>query len=205
MQFCVRKFVAGLSDDISPPSHSPSRWLLSIKPTGTLICGVLIQKVISENVLVVPVLAPPVRHQAITWNYDDSFSIGPFGTNFNEIWFKIRKLSLKKMYSKMWSAMCLLGDNELRVHPGCIRNTILVTTSSADVPGILTHWGQSKMTAVFQTTFSNAFSWMKIVPFWWKFHWNLLPMVQSKIIIGSDNGLVPVRRQAIIWTNESLS
>ena len=107
MQFCVRKFVAGLSDDISPPSHSPSRWLLSIKPTGTLICGVLIQKVISENVLVVPVLAPPVRHQAITWNYDDSFSIGPFGTNFNEIWFKIRKLSLKKMYSKMWSAMCL--------------------------------------------------------------------------------------------------
>ena len=27
---------------------------------------------------------------------------------------------------------------------------------------VLTHWGRDKMAAIFQTTFSNAFSWMKI-------------------------------------------
>ena len=26
----------------------------------------------------------------------------------------------------------------------------------------LTHWGRDKMAAIFQTTFSNAFSWMKM-------------------------------------------
>ena len=34
------------------------------------------------------------------------------------------------------------------------------------------------MAAIFQTTFSNAFSWMKIVVFCWKFHWNLFPEIQ---------------------------
>ena len=28
---------------------------------------------------------------------------------------------------------------------------------------------------------SNAFSWMKIFEFWWKFHWNLFPRVQLTI------------------------
>ena len=29
----------------------------------------------------------------------------------------------------------------------------------------LTHWGPDKMAAIFQTTFSNGFSWMKIFEF----------------------------------------
>ena len=37
------------------------------------------------------------------------------------------------------------------------------------------------MAAAFQTTFSNAFSWMKIASFWWKFHWNLFPRVHLTI------------------------
>ena len=37
----------------------------------------------------------------------------------------------------------------------------------------LTHWGWDKMAAIFQTTFSNAFSWIKK-----KFHWLLFPRVQ---------------------------
>ena len=28
---------------------------------------------------------------------------------------------------------------------------------------LLTHWGRDKMAAIFQTTLSNAFSWMKIL------------------------------------------
>ena len=38
--------------------------------------------------------------------------------------------------------------------------------------------------------------------FWLKFHWSLFVSVQLTIpSIGSDNGLAPNRRQAIIWTN----
>ena len=44
--------------------------------------------------------------------------------------------------------------------------------------GSLTHWGQSKMAATFQMTFSNRFSWMKMYEFWLKFNWSLFLGVQ---------------------------
>ena len=45
----------------------------------------------------------------------------------------------------------------------------------------LTHWGWDKMAAVFQTTLSNAFSWIKMLWFWLKFHWSLFLLVQLTI------------------------
>ena len=45
----------------------------------------------------------------------------------------------------------------------------------------LTHWRRDKMTAIFQTAFSIAFSWVTIVVFWWKFHWTLFPWIQLTI------------------------
>ena len=67
----------------------------------------------------------------------------------------------------------------------------------------LTHWGQDEMAAIFQTTYSNACFLMKMYKFRLRFHWSLFPSVQStKSNIGSDNGLAPNRRQAIIWTND---
>ena len=43
---------------------------------------------------------------------------------------------------------------------------------------------------------------MKIYEFWLRFHLSLFPMVQLKhSSIGSCNGLVPNRQQAITWTN----
>ena len=44
--------------------------------------------------------------------------------------------------------------------------------------GLLTHWDRDKMAAIFQTTFSNAFSWMKMHEFRLRFHWKLFPRVQ---------------------------
>ena len=44
-----------------------------------------------------------------------------------------------------------------------------------------THWGSDKMADVFQTTFPNAFSWMKMYEFQLRFHWNLFPRVQLAI------------------------
>ena len=46
---------------------------------------------------------------------------------------------------------------------------------------LLTHWGRDKMAAVFQTTFSNGFSWMKSYEFRLKFHWKLFLGVQLTI------------------------
>ena len=42
----------------------------------------------------------------------------------------------------------------------------------------LTHWGRDKMTAVSQTTLSNAFSWMKMLAFRLRFHWSLFQRFQ---------------------------
>ena len=47
--------------------------------------------------------------------------------------------------------------------------------------GQLTHWGRDKMDAISQTTFSSAFSWMKMFEFRLKFHWSLFQRVQSTI------------------------
>ena len=45
----------------------------------------------------------------------------------------------------------------------------------------LTHWSWDKMAAIFQTTFSDTFSWMKMYEFCLRFHWSLLLGVQLTI------------------------
>ena len=67
----------------------------------------------------------------------------------------------------------------------------------------LTHSGRDKMAAILQTTFWNAFSWMKMFDFPLKFHWILFYSWQY-VSIGSDNVLAPKRQQVIIWTNDGL-
>ena len=47
---------------------------------------------------------------------------------------------------------------------------------------VLTHWGWDKMASILQTTFSNAFSWMKMYKFRLKFHWHLFLGVQLNIL-----------------------
>ena len=46
---------------------------------------------------------------------------------------------------------------------------------------MLTHWGRYKMAAIFQTTFSNAFSWMEMYEFRLLFHWSLFPRFELTI------------------------
>ena len=48
-------------------------------------------------------------------------------------------------------------------------------------PEGLTHSGRDKTAAILQMTFSNAFSWMKLIVFLFKFHWNMFPGVQLGI------------------------
>ena len=45
----------------------------------------------------------------------------------------------------------------------------------------LTEWDLNKMATISQTTFSNAFSWMKKFGFWLQFHWNVFLRIQLTI------------------------
>ena len=47
---------------------------------------------------------------------------------------------------------------------------------------LLTHWSRDKIAAFFQTTFSSAFSCMKMLEFRLKFHWSLFLRVQLTIV-----------------------
>ena len=86
---------------------------------------------------------------------------------------------------------------------------------------LLLHWGLDKLTDKLQTTFLSAFSWKEKNVFMKNFagvsidkksasveltHWGrVMHICVSKLnIIGSDNGLSPSRRQAIIWTNAGI-
>ena len=52
---------------------------------------------------------------------------------------------------------------------------------------------------------SSAFSWMTMLEFRLEFHWICsLGSNLQYFSIGSDNGLAPTRRRAIIWTNDDL-
>ena len=47
---------------------------------------------------------------------------------------------------------------------------------------LLTDLPMDKMAAISQTIYSDAFSWMKSLVFWLKFHWSLFQRVQLTII-----------------------
>ena len=45
----------------------------------------------------------------------------------------------------------------------------------------ITHWGRDKIDAISQTTFSSAYSWMKMFEFQLIFHWSFFLRVQLSI------------------------
>ena len=69
----------------------------------------------------------------------------------------------------------------------------------------LSHRGRDKMYDIFHTTFPNAFFWMQIFEFRIQFDRSVFLRVQlTTIQHWFGNFLAPNRRQAIIWTNDSL-
>ena len=82
---------------------------------------------------------------------------------------------------------CNEPDNNtgVRVNIRCILSLLpsawnLTEDSIPDMP-YLTYWGQDKMAAIFQKTFSNAFSGMKICEFRLRYHSSLFLRVQLTI------------------------
>ena len=100
------------------------------------------------------------RRQAIICTSAGILLIGPLGTNFSKIQIGIQTFSFKKMRLKVSSA---------KWRPFCLGLNVL------------SHWGRNEIDAIFQTTVSKAFCWMKMYWFQSKFHWSLSPRVQSTI------------------------
>ena len=63
--------------------------------------------------------------------------------------------------------------------------------------GLLTHWGRDKVAAILQTTFANAFSWLKCTNFAIKFDWSLF--LKDRI----DN--IPALVQIMAWRHQATS
>ena len=85
-----------------------------------------------------------------------------------------------------------------------VKSLLVITVAPIIKRQPLTHWGRGKMAAVSQTTLSNTFLERKC----YNFNQNVTEICsylsyEQYFSIGSDNGLAPTRRQAIMWTNES--
>ena len=57
----------------------------------------------------------------------------------------------------------------------------------------LAHWGRGKIAAIFQTTYSNAFSWMKMFEFWLTFH------ISLKFVPKGSVNNIPALVQIMAW------
>ena len=82
----------------------------------------------------------PGRRQAIIWTNAGILLIWLLGTNFSEISIKIDTFSLKKIHLKMSSG---------KWRPSCLGLNVL------------THLPLGKVVVISQTTFSNAYLWIK--------------------------------------------
>ena len=85
---------------------------------------------------------------------------------------------LQIFYSKIQRLFMISNQLFMIRHQPKMANNI---SSNITAFGELTHRGRDKMAIILQKTFWKAFSWMKIPLFWFKFDWNLFPMVQLTI------------------------
>ena len=72
--------------------------------------------------------------------------------------------------NKDYISMC--RDSQLE------NKTVITLTALPIYCKFLTHLPLDKMAPISQTSFSNAFPWMKSSAFWYEFHWSLLLRVQ---------------------------
>ena len=69
----------------------------------------------------------------------------------------------------------------LLVQDCSISSVLVMEILQSCIKPSITHWGRDKMAAVWQTTLSNAFSWMQMLEFRLRFHWSLFLRAQLAI------------------------
>ena len=80
----------------------------------------------------------------------------------------------------IWQKCFILTDKLAHIYFVTLSCFISLAFQTAEYR-LLTYWGRDKMADNFQTTFSNAFSWMKMYEFQLRFHWNLFLRFQLTI------------------------
>ena len=115
---CISNHATNRIPDKKPCLHEPG-WYIFYHPCPNLthwgrVTHIFVGEltiIVSDNGL------SPGRRQAIIWTNAGILLIGPYGTNFSEIFIGIQTFSFKKIHSKMasakWRPFCL-GLNELR-------------------------------------------------------------------------------------------
>ena len=182
-----------VSSGLSFNTIGPRGLLLTHWGRVTHICVSKLTIISSDNGL------SPGRRQAIIWTNAWILLIRTLGTNFSEILSEIHAFSFKIMHLKMSSGKRRPSCLGLNVLSHCLNNCwinieLYVTCKQVQAltPGasgaefrVGYHgqqigWGRDKMAAIFQTTFSDAFSWMKIYELR-LFRWSLFPRVKLTI------------------------
>ena len=149
----------------------------------------------------------PRWHQAIIWTNAAILSIRPKGTYFSEILIWNSEVFIQELALKCLIMAAILS------RPQCVKACIINYISyfnwdAIAPPSYEFNYGldkpQSKLThpppldkkaTISQTTFSNAFSWMKMLEFQFKFHWKLFLCVQLTIRIGDKSLPEPMLTQ----------
>ena len=117
----------------------------------------------------------------ISSSYGDLYSVRFFTIihfvifNHKFLWLCISVIGLMRSFIPWWQIIKIIVFWRKK------KETMLLDPSRWQTSRVLTHWGPDKMAAIFQTTFSKAFSRMKIYEFWLRFHWSLFPRVQLTI------------------------
>ena len=115
------------------------------------------------------------KPNAYFWCSQPTFQRWLWNINFIAVNNRITERLDHQFYQQGNSAIRdFLKNNKINHPRNALMSSVLINS--------LTHWGRDKMAAIFQTTYSKAFSWMKMYKFWLKFHWSLFLRVQLTII-----------------------
>ena len=120
------------------------------------------------------------------------------------LWRNLKPFICLLFHSLLVSNLCIVTfDEYVKIRnndiEGCTYFTFSIKTGNHNIP-LWTHWGREKFATISQTTFSNAFSGMKMYEFRLRFHWS--PQAR----IHNIPALIQIMawRQAIIGTNDGL-
>ena len=114
-----------------------------------------------------------------SWKFVPECPINSKSTLAQVIFFFFAKEVINHYPNECWHSPMINRDNNFWSHGHFAHVAIppfqYFTTCNKQ---FLTHWGRDKMATIFQTTFSNAFSWKKMHVFRLGFHWSLFLGVQ---------------------------
>ena len=95
----------------------------------------------------------------------------PRRMNTNVIRYILRYDSALKEISSNWVGFTNYSEHPVLTYPFARQQTSRLISQRREL--VFNSFPLDKMAAISETTFSNAFSWMEMLEFWFKLHWNL--------------------------------